>query len=165
MEAESSGHRGHGVSVSWRTTEPVRNKTSRHLAMSTGAKAYLEGPGRRSRGTAPGCSPPAAPCTRCAASTGTLHTAGEQPRFTRQKSRQTPFSSTSWLSLAAAAAASSILNPHNKSKRWLTSNFTSETASYFKHFLSLHPLKCALINGLNHKKRRKIISPIYFTHP
>lgn len=55
-----------------------------------GTEAYPGGPGRCSRGTAPGCSPPAAPCTRCAASTGTLHTAGRQPRFTCREPRQAP---------------------------------------------------------------------------
>lgn len=60
--------------------------------------SYREGLGRRSRCTAPGCSPPAAPGTRCAASTDTRHTAGQrshragppptgalpQPSFTQQ---------------------------------------------------------------------------------
>lgn len=64
-----------------------------------GEEAYQEGPCRRSRCTARGCSPPAAPCTRCAASRGTLHTAENtgvlSHRSAHQQKRQVPLLSAS----------------------------------------------------------------------
>ena len=60
-----------------------------------------------------------------------------------------PFSSASWLS-PPAASARSLLNPRHKSESRLTMSFTLLKVDYFRNFLLLHPLICALVNGFNH---------------
>lgn len=134
---------------------------SRAAAPWASGEPYREGLGRRSRCTAPGCSPPAAPGTRCAASTDTRHTAETQALSRHQPLvRMRHHDSRTRARVPHTRSLPPSLPPSHSTQRkqvMLKMKFIFETVNYLGSFLLLHLLKCALVKYLTHKKVKKLL--------